>query len=65
MSDSGSDVASSVGDIIEETSEPDTTTFKCLFCSQDYSHVPGMFSHCVSDHKFDVESSIKDLGPSS
>ncbi|KAF2706301.1 histone-arginine methyltransferase CARM1 [Pleomassaria siparia CBS 279.74] len=63
MSDSDSDVASSVGDIIEETSEPDTTTFKCLFCEKEWNRVPEMFAHCQSEHKFNVESTIKDLGP--
>jgi protein arginine N-methyltransferase 3 len=63
MSRSNSDTASSVGEIIEERSEPDTTPFKCLFCSADYVRVPEMFAHCQTDHKFDVESAIKTLGP--
>lgn len=65
MSSSKSDAASSVGDIIEEGSEPDTTPFKCLFCDVDYTSVPEMFSHCQSEHKFNVEAAIKDLGPGS
>jgi len=65
MSDSESDAGSSVGDIIEETSEPDTNTFKCFFCDKEWTRVPEMFSHCQNEHKFNVESSIKDLGPGS
>jgi protein arginine N-methyltransferase 3 len=63
MSSSNNDAASSVGDIIEERSEPDTTPFKCLFCSSDYVRVPEMFAHCQTEHKFDVEAAIKNLGP--
>ncbi|KAF2635434.1 S-adenosyl-L-methionine-dependent methyltransferase [Massarina eburnea CBS 473.64] len=63
MSDSESDVASSVGDIIEDASEPDTTTFKCLFCAQQWSRTTDMTSHCRSEHSFDVETTIKNLGP--
>jgi hypothetical protein len=62
MSDSDSD--SSVGSIIED-SEPDTTTFKCLFCEQEWSCLPEMTAHCRSEHSFDLEGSIKSLGPGS
>jgi protein arginine N-methyltransferase 3 len=65
MSDSESDTASSVGDIIEEASEPDTTSFKCLFCDQQWSRVSDMLPHTRSEHGFDVESAIKNLGPGS
>ncbi|KAF2675705.1 S-adenosyl-L-methionine-dependent methyltransferase [Lentithecium fluviatile CBS 122367] len=63
MSDSDSDAASSIGDIIEEASEPDTTSFECLFCEQQWSRVPDMLTHCRSEHSFDLESAIKSLGP--
>lgn len=65
MSDTASDTASSVGSIIEEASEPDTTTFKCLFCQQQWNRVPDMFAHCRAQHGFDVEETIKGLGPGS
>lgn len=65
MSDSGSATESSVGSIIEDASEPDTTTFKCLFCKEQWSRVPEMFAHCRAEHGFDVESTIKSLGPGS
>ncbi|KAF1957090.1 S-adenosyl-L-methionine-dependent methyltransferase [Byssothecium circinans] len=63
MSDSDSDIASSAGSIIEDPSEPDTTTFKCLFCDEQWSRVSDMTAHCRSDHAFDVEGAIKSLGP--
>ena len=62
MSDTDSDTASSVGDIIEDASEADTTTFKCLFCSEQWSRVPDMFAHCKKEHEFDTEAAIKKLG---
>lgn len=65
MADSDSDVASSVGSYFEDMSEPDTTTFKCLFCYQQYGRIAEMTTHCRSEHGFDVEKTIKDLGPGS
>ena len=64
MSDTASDTASSVGDIIEDASEADTTTFKCLFCEEQWGSVPAMFAHCQKSHSFDVEETIKQLGQS-
>lgn len=63
MSDSDSDTASSVGSIVEDASEPDTTSFKCLFCDQQYGRVPDMSTHCKSEHSFDLNETIKNLGP--
>jgi protein arginine N-methyltransferase 3 len=65
MAYSDSDAASSVGSIVEDASEPDTTTFKCLFCEQQWSRVDEMSTHCKSEHSFDLATTIKDLGPSS
>ncbi|KAJ4295134.1 Ribosomal protein arginine N-methyltransferase rmt3 [Kalmusia sp. IMI 367209] len=62
MSDTDSDTASSVGSIVEDASEADTTTFKCLFCDEQWSRVPEMFAHSKSEHSFDVEDTIKKLG---
>ncbi|KAF1977583.1 S-adenosyl-L-methionine-dependent methyltransferase [Bimuria novae-zelandiae CBS 107.79] len=62
MSDTESDTASSLGDIIEDASEADTTTFKCLFCDEQWSRVPDMLTHCKKEHTFDVEDNIKKLG---
>jgi hypothetical protein len=57
--------ASSVGSIVEDASEPDTQTFKCLFCEQQWSRVDEMATHCKSEHSFDLATTVKDLGPSS
>ena len=65
MSDTDSDTASSIGSIVEDASEPDTTTFKCLFCNQEWSRVTDMSAHCKSDHGFDLNDTIKNLGPGS
>lgn len=62
MSDTDSDTASSIGEILEDVSEADTTTFKCLFCDEQWSRVPDMFTHCKKEHDFDVEHSIQKLG---
>ncbi|KAH7384616.1 histone-arginine methyltransferase CARM1 [Pyrenochaeta sp. MPI-SDFR-AT-0127] len=62
MADSGSDTASSVGSIVEDASEPDTTTFKCLFCEQQFSRVTEMATHCKLGHSFDLHENIKSLG---
>ena len=61
MSDSDSET-SSVGDIVEEASEPDTTSFKCLFCNQQWSRVSDMLPHSRAEHEFDIEGAIKNLG---
>jgi protein arginine N-methyltransferase 3 len=65
MSYSDSDAASSVGSIREDTSEPDTTTFKCLFCDQQWSGVPEMSAHCQTEHKFDLNETVTSLGSGS
>jgi len=65
MAYSDSDAASSVGSIREDASEPDTTSFKCLFCDQDWSRVPEMSAHCKAEHAFDLDETIKNLGPGS
>ncbi len=63
-SDSESDLGSSVGSIVEERSEADETTFKCLFCDQQFARVPEMSSHCKSEHSFDLIETVKNLGSS-
>ncbi len=65
MADSDSESASSAGSIHEDMSEPDTTPFKCLFCSQEYTRVPVMSAHCNSDHGFDLTKTIQGLGSGS
>jgi hypothetical protein len=65
MTDSDSDAASSVGSIVEDASEPDTTTFKCLFCEQQWGRVSEMTTHCKSKHSFDLQDTIKNLGSGS
>ena len=65
MAYSDSDAASSVGSIVEDTSEPDTTTFKCLFCDQQCNRVPEMSEHCKLEHNFDLNETIKNLGSGS
>lgn len=62
MAYSDSDAASSVGSIREDASEPDTTTFKCLFCDQQWANVSDMMSHCISEHQFDLKKTITNLG---
>ncbi|KAH7083133.1 S-adenosyl-L-methionine-dependent methyltransferase [Paraphoma chrysanthemicola] len=63
MAYSDSDSASSAGSIREDESEPDTTTFKCLFCDQQWSRVPEMSAHCRTEHQFNLTKTIQDLGP--
>lgn len=65
MAYSDSDAASSVGSIREDASEPDTTSFKCLFCDQQWSRVPDMTTHCKAEHDFDLNATIKSLGSGS
>ncbi|KAF2036461.1 S-adenosyl-L-methionine-dependent methyltransferase [Setomelanomma holmii] len=60
---SDSDSASSAGSIREVASEADTTTFKCLFCDQQWNGVPDMSSHCKAEHNFDLNDTVKNLGP--
>ncbi|KAH7135785.1 S-adenosyl-L-methionine-dependent methyltransferase [Dendryphion nanum] len=62
MSDSDSDAASSVGSIIEDASEADISSFKCLFCDREWGNVSEMFSHCETDHKFPIKETIKEIG---
>ncbi|KAF2744646.1 histone-arginine methyltransferase CARM1 [Sporormia fimetaria CBS 119925] len=62
MSDTDSEIASSAGSIMEDVSEPDVTSFKCLFCDEEISSVDKMFSHCDSTHKFPIRETIKDVG---
>lgn len=62
MSDSDSDSVSSAGSIIEDVSEPDTTSFKCLFCDQQWSRVPDMAAHSKKEHGFDLIETIKNFG---
>lgn len=63
-SDSESDSGSSVGSIVEERSEADETTFKCLFCDKQFARVSEMSSHCTSEHGFDLNATVKSLGSS-
>ncbi|KAJ4371210.1 Ribosomal protein arginine N-methyltransferase rmt3 [Neocucurbitaria cava] len=63
MADSDSDTASSVGSIFEDASEPDTTSFKCLFCNQQWSRVSDMGKHCTTEHGFDLIKTVQSLGP--
>jgi hypothetical protein len=65
MADSDSDTASSAGSIVEDASEPDTTTFKCLFCDQQWTRVSEMSIHCKEQHNFDLQHTIKNLGSGS
>lgn len=62
MSDTDSDTASSAGSIIEDVSEADISSFKCLFCAKEWGNVSEMFSHCETDHQFPIKSLIKEIG---
>ncbi|KAL6709026.1 Ribosomal protein arginine N-methyltransferase rmt3 [Coniothyrium glycines] len=62
MSETDSDTASSAGSILEDASEPDTTSFKCLFCEQQWQRTTEMISHCRSEHGFDLTATIQALG---
>ena len=62
MSGTDSDTASSVGSIIEDASEADISSFKCLFCTKDWGNVSEMFSHCETDHQFPIQSVVKEIG---
>lgn len=62
--DSDSDVASSAGSIMEDVSEPDSTSFKCLFCDSEFPTVEKTFAHCDGTHKFPIRETIKDIGSS-
>jgi hypothetical protein len=63
MSDTDSDTASSVGSILEDASEPDTTSFKDLFSDRQWSRVSDMIAHDKAEHGFDLTETIKGLGP--
>ena len=63
MSDTDSDTASSVGSIIEDASEPDTTSFKDLFSDRQWTRVSDMVAHDKAEHGFDLMETIKGLGP--
>lgn len=63
MSDTDSDTASSIGSIVEEASEPDTTSFKDLFSDRPWSRVSDMIAHDKAEHGFDLTATIKALGP--
>ena len=63
MSDSDSDTASSVGSIVEDVSEPDTTSFKDLFSDRQWTRVPDMVEHDKAEYGFDLAATIKGLGP--
>ncbi|KNG49742.1 wd repeat-containing protein [Stemphylium lycopersici] len=62
MSDTDSDTASSVGSIVEDASEPDTTSFKDLFSDRQWSRVSDMVAHNKAEHGFDLTATIKGLG---
>jgi uncharacterized C2H2 Zn-finger protein len=53
-----------VGSIVEERSEADETTFKCLFCDKQFARVSDMSTHCTSEHGFDLNATVKSLGSS-
>lgn len=59
---SDTDSVSSAGSIVEDASEPDVTSFKCLFCDMELSPVDQMFAHCESKHSFPVREKIKEIG---
>ena len=63
MSDSDSDTASSVGSIVEDISEPDTTSFKDLFSDRQWTRVPDMVEYDKAEYGFDLAATIKGLGP--
>ena len=63
MSDTESDTASSVGSIVEDASEPDTTTFKDLFSDRQWTRVSDMVEHNKTENGFDLPATIKGLGP--
>jgi protein arginine N-methyltransferase 3 len=49
---------------MEDVSEPDTTTFKCLFCEQEFQVVGKMFGHVETEHGFPIGEKIRDVGSS-
>ncbi|KAF1831935.1 S-adenosyl-L-methionine-dependent methyltransferase [Decorospora gaudefroyi] len=63
MSDTDSDTASSIGSIVEDASEPDTTSFKDLFSDRQFSRVADLIAHNKSENGFDLTATIKDFGP--
>jgi protein arginine N-methyltransferase 3 len=62
MSDTESDTASSVGSIVEDASEPDTTSFKDLFSDRQWTRVSDMVEHNKAEIGFDLPATIKGLG---
>jgi hypothetical protein len=63
MSDISDDDASSVGSIVEDASEPDTTSFKDLFSNRQWTRVSDMVEHNKTENGFDLIATIKGLGP--
>lgn len=63
MSDISDDDASSVGSIVEDASEPDTTSFKDLFSDRQWTRVSDMVEHNKAENGFDLIATIKGLGP--
>jgi hypothetical protein len=63
MSDISDDDASSVGSIVEDASEPDTTSFKDLFSDRQWTRVSDMVEHNKTENGFDLIATIKGLGP--
>jgi protein arginine N-methyltransferase 3 len=64
MSDfSSDDDASSVGSIVEDASEPDTTSFKDLFSDRQWTRVSDMVEHNKTENGFDLIATIRGLGP--
>jgi hypothetical protein len=62
MSDSDSDIASSAGSILEDASEPDVSSFQCLFCDESYNDTRTMFAHVEDHHSFAIRDTIKSIG---
>ena len=62
MSDSDSEIASSAGSILEDASEPDVTSFQCLFCDETYDNIKTMFVHIEDHHAFGISDTIKSIG---
>jgi protein arginine N-methyltransferase 3 len=62
MSDTESDTASSVGSIVEDASEPDTTSFKDLFSDRQWTRVADMVEYNKAEIGFDLPATIKGLG---
>jgi protein arginine N-methyltransferase 3 len=61
MSDSDSDIASSAGSILEDASEPDVSSFQCLFCDETYNDTKAMFVHVEDYHSYAIRDTIKSI----